>query len=168
MESKVIKKSSQSTQSRHHKFMSEAQREAQESLNNGGIPVGAILVKNGEIIGRGHNKRIQLESVILHAEMECLENAGRMKADDYKNCTLYTTLSPCAMCSGAIVLYKIPLVVMGENENFKGPEKYLMDHDVKLINLNLDSCKKMFENFICNHPELWEEDIGYTSRKGEG
>lgn len=144
----------------HQKFMDEAQKEAQISLNNGGIPIGAILVKNGEIIGRGHNKRIQLDSSILHAEMDCLENAGRIKSTDYRNCTMYTTLSPCAMCSGALVLYNIPMVVMGENENFKGPEQYLRDNGVKLFNLNLDSCKKMLGTFIENNPELWNEDIG--------
>ncbi len=144
----------------HQKFMAEAQKEAQISLNNGGIPIGAILVKNGEIIGRGHNKRIQLDSSILHAEMDCLENAGRLKSTDYRYCTMYTTLSPCAMCSGALVLYNIPMVVMGENENFKGPEQYLRDNGVKLFNLNLDSCKKMLGTFIENNPELWNEDIG--------
>jgi len=167
MVSKVTNRSMEVTQSEHHEFMLEAQKEAQESLNDGGIPVGAVLVKNGEIIGRGHNKRVQLESTIFHAEMECLENAGRMKADDYKNCTLYTTLSPCAMCSGAIILYNIPRVVMGENENFKGPEEYLMDHGVRLVNLNLDSCKVMLEDFIYNHPKLWGEDIGYIDPNPE-
>jgi cytosine/creatinine deaminase len=144
----------------HQKFMNEALEEAHKSLNNGGIPVGAVLVKNGQLIGRGHNKRIQLNSSILHAEMDCLENTGRMKSDDYKNCVMYTTLSPCAMCSGAMVLYNIPLVVIGENENFKGPEQYLMDNGVKLINLNIDSCKKMLGTFIQNNSDLWNEDIG--------
>jgi len=144
----------------HIKFMFEAQKEAEKSLSNGGIPIGAVLVKNGDIIGRGHNKRIQMGSSILHAEIDCLENAGRMKSVDYKDCVIYTTLSPCAMCSGAIILYNIPMVVMGENENFKGPEQYLGEQEVELINLNLDSCKKMLGNFIENHPEIWDEDIG--------
>jgi cytosine/creatinine deaminase len=144
----------------HQKYMVEAQKEAQKSLNNGGIPIGAVLVKDGEIIGRGHNKRIQLDSSILHAEMDCLENAGRMKSADYRNCVMYTTLSPCAMCSGAIVLYSISMVVTGENENFKGPEQYMRDNGVKLVNLNLDSCKKMLGTFIEHSPELWDEDIG--------
>jgi len=144
----------------HQKFMTEAIKEAEKSLNNGGIPIGAVLVKNGEIIGRGHNKRIQLDSSILHAEMDCLENAGRMKSSDYQNCIMYTTLSPCAMCSGAIVLYNIPTVVMGENENFKGPEQYLKGNGVKLLNLNLDSCKKMLGTFIESNLKLWNEDIG--------
>jgi cytosine/creatinine deaminase len=144
----------------HQKFMTQAIQEAQKSLNKGGIPIGAVLVKNSEIIGKGHNKRIQLNSSILHAEMDCLENAGRMKSDDYKNCVIYTTLSPCAMCSGAMVLYNIPMVVIGENENFKGPEQYLMDNGVKLINLNIESCKKMLGTFIQNNSDLWNEDIG--------
>jgi len=139
--------------------MAEAQKEAMESLKNGGIPVGAVLVKNGEIIGKGHNKRIQLDSPIFHAEIECLESAGRMNQEEYKNCTLYTTLSPCEMCSGAIILYKIPIVVMGENENFKGPEEYLINNGVKLINLDLKSCKDMLQDFILKHSELWNEDI---------
>jgi len=156
----LIKERRENMEIRHQKFMAEALKEAQKSLNNGGIPVGAVLAKNGEIIGRGHNKRIQLNSSILHAEMDCLENAGRMKLDDYKNCTMYTTLSPCAMCSGTMVLYNIPLVVIGENENFKGPEQYLIGKEVKLINLNLDSCKNMLGTFIQNNPKLWDEDIG--------
>ncbi|NYB51252.1 MAG: nucleoside deaminase [Methanobacteriaceae archaeon] len=140
--------------------MAFAQEEAMESLRNGGIPIGAVLVKNGEIIGRGHNKRVQLDSAILHAEIECLESAGRIKADEYKNCTLYTTLSPCAMCSGAILLYNIPLVVVGVNENFKGPEENLTRNGVQVINLNLDSCKHMLREFIEKHPDLWNENIG--------
>ena len=143
----------------HHNFMVNALEEAMGSLNNGGIPIGAVLVKNGEIIGKGHNKRIQLDSPILHAEMECLESAGRMRAEEYKKCTLYTTLSPCEMCSGAILLYNIPVVVIGENKNFKGPEDYLKDNGVKLINLNLNSCKNILGNFIEKHPEVWNEDI---------
>lgn len=145
---------------KHLKFMIEAKKEAEKSLSNGGIPIGAVLVKNCEIIGRGHNKRIQMGSSILHAEMNCLENAGRLKSADYNDCVMYTTLSPCAMCSGAIILYNIPVVVMGENENFKGPEQYLADHEVELINLDLDSCKGLLGSFIENNPELWNEDIG--------
>lgn len=144
----------------HQKYMAEALKEARKSLNSGGIPIGAVIVKNGEIIGRGHNQRIQRNSSILHAEMDCMENAGRLKSDDYKNCVMYTTLSPCAMCSGAMELYNIPMVVIGENENFKGPEQSLMGKGVKLINLNMDSCKKMLGTFIRNNPELWNEDIG--------
>ena len=117
--------------------MEEAYKEAQISLQQGGIPIGAILVRDDEVIGRGHNKRIQHGSSILHAEVDCLENAGRLRGADYKKCTIYTTLSPCVMCSGAIILYQIPQVVIGENENFKGLEQYLKDNDVELINLNL-------------------------------
>jgi cytosine deaminase len=145
---------------KHQKFMEEAYKEAQISLQQGGIPIGAILVRDDEIIGRGHNKRIQHGSSILHAEMDCLENAGRLRGADYKKCTIYTTLSPCTMCSGAIILYQIPQVVIGENENFKGPEQYIKDNGVELINLNLPTCKEILKNFIENNPELWNEDIG--------
>ncbi len=140
--------------------MEEAYKEAQISLQQGGIPIGAILVRDDEIIGRGHNKRIQHGSSILHAEMDCLENAGRLRGADYKKCTIYTTLSPCNMCSGAIILYQIPQIVIGENENFKGPEQYIKDNGVELINLNLPTCKEILKNFIENNPELWNEDIG--------
>jgi cytosine deaminase len=145
---------------KHQKFMEEAYKEAQISLQQGGIPIGAILARDDEIIGRGHNKRIQQGSIIFHAEMDCLENAGRLRGADYNKCTIYTTLSPCAMCSGAIILYQIPQVVIGENENFKGPEQYLKDEGVELINLNLPTCKEILKNFIENNPELWNEDIG--------
>ncbi|AXV39677.1 nucleoside deaminase [Methanobacterium sp. BAmetb5] len=145
---------------KHRKFMEEAYKEAQISLKQGGIPIGAILVKDDEIIGRGHNKRIQQGSSILHAEMDCLENAGRLRGADYKKCSMYTTLSPCAMCSGAIILYQIPQVVIGENENFKGRERYLKDNSVEVINLNLATGKEILKNFIENNPELWNEDIG--------
>ena len=160
MESRVNIIESGIFEEQHHEFMVEAQKEAMKGLKNGGIPVGAVLVKKGEIIGRGHNQRIQMGSTILHAEMACLENAGRMSADDYKKCTLYTTLSPCDMCSGAIILYQIPNVVMGENENFKGPERYLEAHGIHLLNLNLESCKKMLNTYIHDHPQQWDEDIG--------
>ncbi len=145
---------------KHQKFMEEAYKEAQISLQQGGIPIGAILVRDDEVIGRGHNKRIQHGSSILHAEVDCLENAGRLRGADYKKCTIYTTLSPCNMCSGAIILYQIPQIVIGENENFKGPEQYIKDNGVELINLNLPTCKEILKNFIENNPELWNEDIG--------
>ncbi|KUK75764.1 MULTISPECIES: nucleoside deaminase [Methanobacterium] len=145
---------------KHQKFMEEAYKEAQISLQQGGIPIGAILVRDDEVIGRGHNKRIQHGSSILHAEVDCLENAGRLRGADYKKCTIYTTLSPCVMCSGAIILYQIPQIVIGENENFKGPEQYIKDNGVELINLNLPTCKEILKNFIENNPELWNEDIG--------
>ncbi len=159
MESEITTKSGNFPE-KHYEFMAEAEKEAIKGLNSGGIPVGAVLVKNGEIIGRGHNQRIQLDSVILHAEMACLENAGRLKADDYKKSTLYTTLSPCAMCSGAIILYQIPIVVMAENENYKGPEEYLEDYGVHLLNLNLESSKELLKNYIQDHSQQWNEDIG--------
>jgi cytosine deaminase len=144
----------------HRTFMKEAIKEAWKGLREGGIPIGSVLVKDGEIIGRGHNRRIQDESVIRHAEMDCLENAGRLTARDYKKCVLYSTLSPCDMCSGAVLLYKIPVVVIGENKTFKGPEAYSKKRGVKLINLNLNDCKEMMAEFITVKPELWNEDIG--------
>ncbi|PKM97230.1 MAG: tRNA-specific adenosine deaminase [Elusimicrobia bacterium HGW-Elusimicrobia-3] len=144
---------------RHLKFMAAAINEARKGLKEGGIPIGAVLVKGGRIIGRGHNRRVQKKSAILHAEMDCLENAGRLKAADYKKCEIYSTLSPCAMCTGAILLYKIPTVVIGENSTFKGPESYSRKF-VDLINLDLPECKKMMADFIAAKPELWNEDIG--------
>lgn len=142
------------------RYMKEAIKEARKGLGEGGIPIGSVLVKGGKIIGRGHNRRIQRSSAILHAEMDCLENAGRLKAKDYENCTIYSTLSPCDMCAGAILLYKIPVVVIGENKTFKGPETYSKRRGVKLINLDLLECKKMMKDFIAAKPILWNEDIG--------
>lgn len=141
-------------------FMKEAVKEARLGQKNGGIPIGSVLVKNNRVIGRGHNRRVQEDSVILHAEMSCLENAGRFKAVNYKNCTLYSTLSPCDMCSGAILLYNIPRLVIGENENFRGPEEYLEKRGVDVVNLNLEECKTILGNFIHENPVLWYEDIG--------
>ena len=145
---------------KHLKFMKEALKEARKGLREGGIPIGAVLVKGGRIIGRGHNRRVQKKSAILHAEMDCLENAGRLAAKDYKKCVIYSTLSPCDMCTGAILLYKIPTVVIGENETFKGPESYSKKKGVKLINLNSRECKKLMKDFIAAKPALWNEDIG--------
>ena len=139
--------------------MKEAIKEARKGLREGGVPIGAVLVKGGKIIGRGHNRRVQKRSAILHAEMDCLENAGRLKAADYRKCVIYSTLSPCWMCTGAILLYKIPVAVIGENKTFKGPESYSRKL-VKLINLDLPECKKMMAGFIKARPELWNEDIG--------
>ena len=144
----------------HIQFMKEAIREAREGLLEGGIPIGSVLVKDGKITGRGHNRRIQKGSAILHAEMDCLENAGRLKAKDYGKCVIYSTLSPCDMCTGAILLYKIPVVVIGENKTFKGPEAHSKKRSVKLINLDLSECKKMMRDFIAAKPKLWNEDIG--------
>jgi cytosine deaminase len=144
---------------KHYKFMHEAIEEAKRSLDEGGIPIGAVLIKEGEIISRGHNQIKQKNSTVLHAEMDCLENAGHLKGSDYKKCILYTTLIPCDMCSGMLLLYKIPLVVMGENKTFSGPENYLQEHGVELINLNLDECKKMMSDYIQNNAEFWNEEI---------
>jgi len=147
------------TNKNHLKFMDLAIKEARKGLREGGIPIGAVLVKGGKVIGRGHNRRVQKRSAILHAEMDCLENAGRLKAADYKKCAIYSTLSPCSMCAGAILLYKIPTVVMGENRTFKGPES-LLRKTVNLINLDLPECRALMAGFIAEKPELWNEDIG--------
>jgi len=140
--------------------MREAIKEARKSLREGGIPIGSVLVRNGKIIGRGYNRRLQRKSAILHAEMDCLENAGRLKAGEYRECVLYSTLSPCDMCSGAILLYKIPVVVIGENKTFRGPEAYSRKRGVTIINLDLKECKDMMREFIHKRPLLWDEDIG--------
>jgi len=142
------------------KFMQEAIKEAKKGLAEGGIPIGAVLVKDGVIIARGHNRRIQKSSAILHAEMDCLENAGRLKSADYKKCVIYSTLSPCDMCMGAILLYKIPKLVIGENKTFKGPESYARKRGVKIVNLDSADCKQLMQQFIKSNPGLWNEDIG--------
>jgi cytosine deaminase len=144
----------------HLKFMNEAINQARKGKALGGIPIGSVLVKNGKVIGRGYNRRVQKKSAILHAEMDCLENAGRLKASDYAKCVIYSTLSPCDMCTGAILLYKIPTVVIGENKTFKGPESYSRRRGTKIINLNLKECKDLMQEFIQRKPKLWDEDIG--------
>lgn len=149
--------------SKHHKFMQEAIKEAKKSLNENGFPIGAVLVEDGKIVGRGHNRLLQNESTILHAEMDCLENAGKLKGTDYKKCTLYTTLVPCVMCTGLILLYKIPKIVAGENETFGGPEEYLKEQGVELINLDLDECKEMMSDYIRRNPEVWNREIERVS-----
>lgn len=141
-------------------FYKEALIEAQTGLSTGGIPIGAVLVCDGKIIGRGHNKRVQLNSPIRHGETDCLENAGRLSAETYARCTLYTTLSPCAMCSGTILLYKIPRVVIGENINFKGEESLLIERGVELFLLNDAETIAMMNTFINTQSHLWNEDIG--------
>jgi cytosine deaminase len=146
--------------SNHFKFMKAAINEAKKGLREGGIPIGSVLVKDNKIIGRGHNRRIQKGSAVLHAEMDCLENAGRLKAKDYVKCIIYSTLSPCDMCTGAILLYKIPVIVIGENSTFKGPESYSKKRGVKIINLRMGECRKMMADFIKEKPLLWNEDIG--------
>lgn len=142
------------------KFMQAAIEEAKKGLEEGGIPIGSVLVIDGKIVGRGHNRRVQKGSVILHAEMDCLENAGRLKASDYKKAVLYSTLSPCEMCSGTVLLYKIPKVVIGENKTFLGPENYLRSRGVELEILHNPECIKLMEDFIKAKPDLWNEDIG--------
>jgi creatinine deaminase len=143
-----------------NKFIQAAIEEAKKGLNEGGIPIGSVLVIDNNIVGRGHNRRVQNGSTILHAEMDCLENAGRLKAGDYQKATLYSTLSPCGMCSGASLLYKIPKIVIGENKTFQGPEDYLRSRGVELKVLNNPECIKLMKDFIKAKPELWNEDIG--------
>ncbi len=141
-------------------FMQAAIDEAKQGVREGGIPIGSVLVHDGKVIGRGHNKRVQQGSVVLHGEMDALENAGRQSASVYKNSVLYTTLSPCPMCSGAILLYGIPKIVIGENKTFMGHEDYLREQGVQLDVINDSTCIQLMEDFIQNHPELWNEDIG--------
>ncbi len=142
------------------KFLKAAIEEAKKGLQEGGIPIGSVIVYQGKIIGRGHNRRIQEDSVVLHGEMDAFENAGRQPANIYKNCTLYTTLSPCAMCSGAILLYGIPKVVIGENKSFLGEETLLKSRGVIVNVVNNQECVDLMASFITNNPELWNEDIG--------
>jgi len=141
-------------------FLIAAIQEAKKGLTEGGIPIGSVIVHNNEIIGSGHNKRIQEGSVVLHGEMDALENAGRQKAAVYKESILYTTLSPCPMCSGAILLYGIPKIIIGENKTFMGEEELLKSKGVEVIVLNDDECIEMMTNFIKEKPKLWNEDIG--------
>ena len=142
------------------KFMRAAMDEAIAGRAEGGIPIGSVLVIGGEVVGRGHNRRVQRGSAILHAEMDCIENAGRLKARDYTRATLYSTLSPCDMCSGTALLYKIPRIVIGENETFRGPEQYLRSRGVELTVINDAECITMMREFITARPDLWNEDIG--------
>ena len=134
--------------------------EALTGLGEGGIPIGSVLVLDGKIIGRGHNRRVQNGSATRHAEIDCLENAGRLTAAQYRRCVLYSTLSPCDMCSGAILLYGIPNVVIGENHTFQGPEAYLRSRGVTLSIVDDPTCRRLMEDFISANPTLWEEDIG--------
>ena len=142
------------------KFLKAAIEEAQKGLEEGGIPIGSVIVHNDKIIGRGHNKRVQEGSVVLHGEMDALENAGRQKAAVYRESVLYTTLSPCPMCSGTVLLYGIPKVVIGENKTFMGEEELLRSRGVEVVVLNDEECIKMMAEFIDKKPELWNEDIG--------
>lgn len=141
-------------------YLAAAIDEARKGLEAGGIPIGSVLVVDGEIVARGHNQRVQKGSTVLHAEMDCLENAGRLKASVYRDATLYSTLSPCDMCSGAILLYGIPKVVVGENETFQGPEDYLRERGVEVDVVNNGDCVRMMRDFIIANPTLWNEDIG--------
>jgi cytosine/creatinine deaminase len=141
-------------------FLQAAIEEAKAGLRTGGIPIGSVLVIDNKIAGRGHNLRVQDGSPVLHAEMACLTNAGRLRPADYRRSVLYSTLSPCDMCSGAVLLYKIPVVVVGENRTFRGPEEYLRSRGVRLEILNSDECYQLMQQFIGAHPELWNEDIG--------
>jgi len=144
----------------HKDFLNEAIIQAKKSYQEGGIPIGSVLVHNDKIIGRGHNRRVQNGSAILHGEMDALKNAGRQKASVYKESILYTTLSPCSMCSGAILLYGIPKIVIGENDTFMGEETLLKSRDVEVIVLRSQECKDLMTKFIAEKPELWNEDIG--------
>lgn len=141
-------------------FLDAAIEEARKGLEAGGIPIGSVLVLDGRIVGRGHNQRVQKGSAVLHAEMDCLENAGRLAAADYARSTLYSTLSPCDMCSGAILLYRIPRVIVGENRTFRGPEDHLRERGVQLDIVDNAECVKLMADFIRINPELWNEDIG--------
>jgi cytosine/creatinine deaminase len=141
-------------------FMQAALDEARQGLAEGGIPIGSVLVHDGKIIGRGHNRRVQKGSTTLHGEMDALENAGRQSAAVYRECVIYTTLSPCPMCSGAILLYGIPKVVIGENVSFMGDEEHLKSRGVELEVLNVPECIDLMTKFIADRPDLWNEDIG--------
>ena len=141
-------------------YLRAAIEQARKSLSEGGIPIGSVLVHEGEIIGRGHNCRVQTGSAIDHGEMNCLRNAGRLPAKIYQNSTIYSTLSPCPMCSGAIVLYKIPRVVVGENKTFLGAEDYMRSQGVRVDVVQDAACIQLMQKFITENPSLWNEDIG--------
>ena len=141
-------------------FMLAAIEQAKKSLAEGGIPIGSVLVIDGKIVGRGHNQRVQKGSCVLHAEMDCLENAGRLTAKDYQRAVLYSTLSPCDMCSGTVLLYGIPKVIVGENRTFQGPEAYVKSRGVEVIVQDNAQCVQLMQDFIATKPELWNEDIG--------
>src|ERR687886_547930 len=141
-------------------FLQAAIEEAAQGGAEGGIPIGSVLVIDGRIVGRGHNRRVQKGSAILHAEMDALENAGRLKARDYQRAVLYSTLSPCDMCSGTALLYKIPRIVIGENRTFRGPEDYVRSRGINLEVLDDPECVRLMEAFIRARPDLWNEDIG--------
>jgi len=141
-------------------FLRAAVAEAEQGLREGGIPIGSVIVHDGRILGRGHNRRVQRGSVVLHGEMDALENAGRQTAATYRECTLYTTLSPCPMCTGAILLYGVPRVVVGENTTFMGDEALLRERGVVVDVRQEPDCIRLMTDFIARHPDLWNEDIG--------
>jgi cytosine deaminase len=141
-------------------FIEAAYQQALKSYREGGIPIGSVLVHRGEIVGAGHNQRIQRGSVVLHGEMDALENAGRRTASFYRNSTIYTTLSPCPMCSGTILLYGIPHVVVGENQSFMGEEEWLRSRGIEVTVLNHAACLELMQRFIRERPDIWNEDIG--------
>jgi cytosine deaminase len=134
--------------------------EARQGVSEGGIPIGSVLVIDDKVVGRGHNRRVQKGSAILHAEMDCLENAGRLSPAEYRRSVLYSTLSPCDMCSGTALLYRIPRIIVGENRTFQGPESYVRSRGVQLEIVDDAECVKLMEDFIAARPELWNEDIG--------
>lgn len=148
------------TQRTVDKFLQAAIEEARKGLAEGGIPIGSVLVIDGQIVGRGHNRRVQNGSAILHAEMDAIENAGRLKASDYRRAVLYSTLSPCDMCSGMALLYRIPKIVIGENRTFRGPEDYVRSRGITVEIANDTECMQLMEEFIQSQPDLWNEDIG--------
>ena len=148
------------TQATKDVFLRAAIEEARKGLDEGGIPIGSVLVIDGQIVGRGHNRRVQKGSAILHAEMDAIENAGRLKASQYRRAVLYSTLSPCDMCSGMSLLYRIPKIVIGENRTFQGPEDYVKSRGVIIEIFDDSECVKLMEEFIRSKPELWNEDIG--------
>ena len=141
-------------------FMDAAVAEAEQGLAEGGVPIGSVLVLDGRIVGRGHNRRVQQGSAILHAEMDCIERAGRLRAADYRRAVLYSTLSPCDMCSGTALLYGIPRIVVGENRTFQGPEAYLRSRGVTVEVVDDERCVRLMREFVAARPELWREDIG--------
>ena len=144
----------------HDSFLQAAIEEAKKGLAEGGIPIGSVLVIDSQIVGRGHNRRVQKGSAILHAEMDAIENAGRLKASDYRRAILYSPLSPCDMCSGTALLYRIPRIVIGENRTFLGPEDYVRSRGVMLEIVDDPECVRLMEEFIRSNPKLWGEDIG--------
>ena len=139
-------------------FMQAAIAEAKQGLNEGGIPIGSVIVRDGQIVGRGHNRRVQHNDPMAHAEIDCLQNAGRI--GNYKDTTLYSTLMPCYLCAGAVVQFGIKKVIVGENKTFEGAEEFMKQHGVEIVNLQNEECINMMENFIEAKPELWNEDIG--------